>query len=98
MILVGHFQTALYVFCAVALFAAFEFRRPRIAMLGIIVVGGVLTAAIQLLPGAELVRDSIRANLDTSSDRVGTLMPGALATLVSPTTWARPKAHPPTQV
>jgi len=56
-------------------FARSPKRRTRIAIVvAIIVAAGGLTSAIRLLPGAELLRQSIRANLDTSSHRDGSLM------------------------
>ena len=74
MLLAGHFQTALYSFTAVGLFAvARVIERPKLAGRVAAIVGGtaliaVLLSMIQTLPGLELTRESIRALADYSKN------------------------------
>src|SRR5579883_1049368 len=62
MFLAGHFQTALYVFFAMVLYAV-AFRRwvPAAKALGIAAICTVALTAVQWLPGLTLVRESIRS-------------------------------------
>jgi len=96
MILAGHFQTALYSFLALGLFAAaraFEqpwFSQPlrsRARIFGIalaIPVIGTLISAIATAPGLELTAYSIRTALKAINRTEGELPLEALATLVYP--------------
>jgi Bacterial membrane protein YfhO len=89
-VLVGHFQTALYAFFALAIFLAADFAIARVSWhrgafaLLVAVVAGALLSAVMVLPGLELTGESIRAGADYSKDAGASLTPGALATLVSP--------------
>ncbi len=90
MILAGHFQTILYSFLALGLFAAAQVARnpPRWAgilskALAIPVIGTLLSAA-GTLPGIELAANSVRASLAAVSHAEGFLPPQSLATLVDP--------------
>ena len=90
MLLAGHFQTSLYALSAVAIAAgieAFQYpkRRPRLALclLGSVLIALGLTA-VQLLPSAELVEHSIRADFDASASSEGVLTWGSLSTLLLP--------------
>lgn len=89
-VLAGHFQTALYAFAALGLFAAAELlHRPkawrRVAgfVLLVVALAGVLSA-IQTLPGLELTAASIRAGADFGASREGILELRALLGLVWP--------------
>ena len=90
-VLVGHFQTALYAFFALAIFLAADFaidrgsslRGSAVALL-VAVVAGAALSAVMVLPGLELTGQSVRAGADYSKDAGASLVPGALATLVSP--------------
>jgi hypothetical protein len=88
--LVGHFQTALYAFFALAVFLAADFviargslRASALALL-VAVGAGAALSAVMVLPGLELTAESVRAGADYSKDAGASLVPGALATLVSP--------------
>ncbi len=90
LILAGHFQTSLYSFLALGLFAvarvAFEPRR-WLRILGIalaIPVIGTLISAIGTGPGLELTVNSIRSGLTATTRTEGVIPLAALATLVSP--------------
>ena len=89
-VLVGHFQTALYAFFALAVFLAADFviargslRASAVALL-VAVGAGAALSAVMVLPGLELTAESVRAGADYSKDAGASLVPGALATLVSP--------------
>jgi hypothetical protein len=90
MILAGYTQTAVYGFLGLGLYALADlWGRGRRWLRTAAIVGGMLAgalacAAIQILPGLELVGHSIRAasNYATSTD--GTLHASALMTLVAP--------------
>ena len=88
--LTGHFQTALYAFFALAIFLAADFvidRGSCVARAGRCWVAAVAAAAlpaVMVLPGLELTGESMRAGADYSRDAGAALVPGALATLVSP--------------
>ena len=90
MILAGHFQTILYSFAALALFAAARvIAKPRrwLPILGIalaIPVIGTLLSAIGTLPGLELVSQSIRASLAAVGRTEGIIPWRAFATLFYP--------------
>jgi hypothetical protein len=89
-VLTGHFQTALYAYFGLAIFLAADFAiaRPALrataAALGVAVVAGVALSAVMVLPGLELTVESVRAGADYSKEAGAALVPGALATLVSP--------------
>ncbi len=90
MLLAGYPQASLYGFAALALFAAAEviraparWKRAAVALAGITVLA-IGIGAIQLLPSSQFIAQSVRANLDFSKSTEGVLVPGALATLVSP--------------
>jgi hypothetical protein len=87
-ILVGHFQTALYDFAGATLFASVDFvrepnRRTRL-VLGL--TGAAVLAlglsAVASLPGLELAHQSVRARLDASTDTFGLFRPEGLLTLI----------------
>ena len=90
MLLAGHFQTSLYALSAVVISAgveAFQYPQKRsrlLVSLPIVVLIAVGLAALQLLPSAELVEHSIRADLDTAASSQGVLTWGALSTLLLP--------------
>jgi hypothetical protein len=84
-VLIGHFQTALYCFLALALFTLAQRSWKRWAsLLAIVALAAVLLGAIQILPGLELTGQSGRAGADYHADTNGVLKPGALATLMLP--------------
>jgi hypothetical protein len=90
MILAGHFQTILYGFLALALFAlARVIERPRRwapiagSALAIPLIG-VLLSAIATGPGLELAVNSIRASLSAVTRTEGMIPFPALATMVYP--------------
>lgn len=90
LILAGHFQTALYSFAALALFAVartIEDRRRAARAAAALALVAVLAAglsAVVALPGLELTRQSIRASANYAGSEDGTLRAGALTTLVFP--------------
>src|SRR5580658_8788302 len=90
LILAGHFQTSLYSFLALGLFAvalvAFEPRR-WLRILGIalaIPLIGTLISAIGTGPGLELTVNSIRSGLIATTRTEGLIPVAALSTLVAP--------------
>ena len=91
LVLIGHFQSALYSFAGVALFAAAmiilnegRWRQRGPAILAAMAVGAVLLPAIMVLPGLELTAESIRSHADYSQQADATLTPGTLETLFAP--------------
>src|SRR5262249_53604155 len=88
--LAGHFQNALYCFVALGLFAAAAIaERPRNWTRAVAAVAGITAlaaglAAIQVLPGLELTRLSIRDKADYSRTHERILHPGALARAALP--------------
>jgi hypothetical protein len=89
-ILAGHFQTALYCFLAVGLFAVArvisapsEWRRAAV-MSAALPLGGALLSAVGMLPGLELATNSIRTGVSAISRTEGFLNAGSLATLLYP--------------
>src|SRR5208283_5401999 len=90
MILAGHFQTILYSFLALALFAAARvMERPRrcsriFAHALAIPVIGTFLSAIATGPGLELAVNSVRASLSAVARTEGLIPFPALATLVYP--------------
>jgi hypothetical protein len=89
-LLAGHFQTALYAFAALGLFALAEIgRAPRrwrrlLAMSAGMLLLALLISSVMVLPGLELTKYSIRAGADFSRSGQGALEWRTLATLVSP--------------
>lgn len=90
MVLVGHFQTALYAFFALAVFLAADFAIARISLrttavaLLVAACAAAALSAVMVLPGLELTAESIRAGADYSKNAGASLVPGALLTMVSP--------------
>ena len=90
MILGGHFQTILYGFLALALFAAaVVLREPRrwarvAAIAAAMPILGTLLSAVSTAPGLELTLHSIRTSLTAISRTEGFLPLKALATLIYP--------------
>ncbi len=86
MVLVGHFQTALYSFFALALFVIAR-RAPwkkTVSVLIVTTLAAILLAAIQILPGLELTAQSDRAVANFHGATNAALKPAALATLLIP--------------
>lgn len=86
MILAGHFQTALYSFAALGLFALAQPRRlPRAAaVLAGMGALAVALSAVQTLPGWELTQLSIRSGADYGATQDRVLTPGSLVRVVLP--------------
>ncbi len=90
LVLVGHFQTALYSFFALALYLAADFAvlrhslRQTLLALVCAAAGAVSFSAVMVFPGLELTAQSIRSGADYSRSAGAALVPGALATLVDP--------------
>jgi hypothetical protein len=88
----GHFQTALYAFTAAGAWIlltgltgrTWSTTRRRAVGLLVAAFGGALLSAVMILPGLELVSQSLRTRLDTPSVDVGYFQPEALLTLVQP--------------
>jgi hypothetical protein len=90
MILAGHFQTILYGFSALALFAAAHLLSPPrrwakvlVSALAIPVIGTLLSA-VATGPGLELAVHSVRATYSALSIAEGFITPSDLVTLVFP--------------
>jgi hypothetical protein len=86
MVLIGHFQTALYSFFALALFVIAR-RAPWKKTAGVLIaatLAAVLLGAIQILPGLELTAQSDRAAANFHGATNAALKPAALATLMVP--------------
>jgi hypothetical protein len=90
LILAGHFQTILYSFVALGLFAfarvVLEPRRwPRILGMALAIpLIGTLLSAIGTGPGLELTVNSVRSGLTATTRTEGLLRVPALSTLVAP--------------
>jgi hypothetical protein len=90
MILAGHFQTILYSFLSLGLFAvALAVRQPRrgLPVLGMalaIPMLGTLISALGTAPGLELAMNSVRASLAAIDHTEGFIPFSALATLFVP--------------
>jgi Bacterial membrane protein YfhO len=88
----GHFQTALYAFSFSALWAALDAvwrrsgkRAARLtAALGAVGGWGVLLSSVMIVPGLELVRQSLRTQLDAAQVGLGYFQVESLFTLVQP--------------
>ena len=89
-ILAGYFQTAMYAFLALGLYALADlYRAPRRWFRIVSIVAGMLAmaivvAAIQIVPTLELVQTTFRAKSDYSRTTEGVLELRALPTLVAP--------------
>ena len=85
----GSFQIALYTVCFAAVWALAQarslatLRRLTVTLLTV-AVGGALLSAVVILPAAELVGQSIRADFNPASVNIGYFRPDALLTLVWP--------------
>jgi hypothetical protein len=90
MILAGYFQTSMYAFLALGLYALADlYRAPRRWFRIVSIVAGMLAmaivvAAIQIVPTLELVQTTFRAKSDYSRTTEGVLELRALPTLVAP--------------
>jgi hypothetical protein len=90
MILAGYTQTAVYGFLGLGLYALADLwghgRRwlRAAAIVGGMLAGALACAAIQILPGLELVSHSIRAASNYATSTEGTLHARALMTLLAP--------------
>ena len=88
----GHFQVALYAATGVAVWALLEAAVVRSAQrawrvgvgLAALAGWGACLAAVMILPGLELVGQSVRRQLDVRDVDLGYFHPGALLTLVQP--------------
>ncbi len=89
-IVAGHFQTTLYTFLALGLFAiALCVSAPAdsvrmLSMAVLIPAGGTLVSAIHTLPGLELARQSVRATFSALSRTEGFIHLDSLMTMVYP--------------
>lgn len=86
MALIGHFQTALYSFFALALFLIAR-RAPWKRTVSVLVAAtavAFLLGAVQILPGLELTAQSDRAAANFHGATNAALKPAALATLAMP--------------
>jgi hypothetical protein len=90
MLLAGYFQTALYGFLALGLFALYNLWSNRqrwlrsVLIVTGIIAGAAAVGAIQVLPGLELTAHSIRAIADYSASTEATLHLRPLLTLFAP--------------
>jgi Bacterial membrane protein YfhO len=85
-LLIGHFQSALYSFFAMALFIVAK-RAPwkrTVSVLAVATLAAMLLGAIQILPGLELTAQSDRAAANFHGATNAALKPAALATLMMP--------------
>jgi hypothetical protein len=84
--LIGHFQTALYSFFALALLviARRSSGKRAVSLLAFVTVATVLLSAIQTLPGLELTAQTDRATANYQGVTNAVLTPGSLATLILP--------------
>jgi hypothetical protein len=89
-ILAGYAQTAVFGFLGLGLYALADLGRDRrrwlrtAAIVGGMLAGALACAAIQILPGLELVSHSIRAASGYATSTEGILHAPALMTLVAP--------------
>jgi Bacterial membrane protein YfhO len=90
--LAGHFQTALYAFTGAAVWAAVEaavqrsMARARRYAAGVAAAGiwGGLISAVMVLPGLELVSQSVRTRVNAFTSDIGYFHVDSLRTLVQP--------------
>jgi len=103
-VLAGHFQTALYCFAALALFALAQrwsgrFRLPTsqwrrcLALVVPISLAGACLSAVATLPGLELAFHSTRTTVSALSHGEGFLTAGSLATLLYPNYYGAISGH-----
>jgi hypothetical protein len=98
-VLAGHFQSALYCFFALALFAVArvvetpERWRPIASRALALPVLGTLLSAVAVLPGLELAAHSIRTAQHAIADNYGMLQLPALLTLVLPDYYGAASGH-----
>ena len=85
MLLAGHFQTAIYGFLALGVYAVADLVAERrdwrqvAAVLAGMTAGALALGAVQILPGLELTAESTRAGVSYSDATEGVLHPAALA-------------------
>ncbi len=92
----GHFQTVLYGFAALGLVVLW--RRERLRQFVLLVAASGALSAIQVLPSAELVQQSLRARYHAVEQPGGAIAMRSLATLVYPNavgTFHKPYPGPP---
>jgi hypothetical protein len=98
-VLAGHFQTALYSFLALALLLTADFAlrrdswRRTLLVLASTAAAAFALSAVMVLPGLELTGQSERALANYTHTDEGSLVPGALATLVSPDHYGAPEVE-----
>ena len=98
-VLAGHFQSALYCFLALTLFAAARVtetpaRWVRITLTALTLpVIGTLLSAIAVLPGLDLATHSIRTGQHAVGDNYGAVPLGALLTLLVPDFYGAASGH-----
>ena len=96
-VLPGHFQTALYAFFGLGLLVAADYVlrrdswRRSLLVLALAAVAAATLPAVMVLPGLELTAQSERAGADYSHNPEGTLVPGALATLIGADHYGAPE-------
>jgi len=89
-VVAGHFQTTLYSFLALGLFAIARWisgppqKLWQRSVVLLIPVGGVFLSAIHTLPGLELARQSMRATFSAITRTEGFIHPRSLLTLIYP--------------
>lgn len=94
MILAGYAQTAMYGFLGLGMYALADMWTNRaagsrrllrsFAIVAAMTAGALALAAVQILPGLELVAHSIRAGMNFSKNADSVLQPRALLTLIHP--------------
>ena len=91
LVLIGHFQSALYSLTALALFVAVMmildeagWRKRGLWLLAATLAGACIISAIQVLPGLELAANSVRARADFGNQTNASLTLGSLVTLLAP--------------
>jgi len=84
LMLAGHFQTALYSFFGLFLFAVSLRRLKAMAILAGVMAAAIMLSCIAWLPALELASQSIRSTAEFHSQTNSPLVPGALLTLFFP--------------
>ncbi|MCW5981740.1 MAG: YfhO family protein [Bryobacteraceae bacterium] len=88
--LTGHFQTVMYVFAGLGLAALGLFAGSgrlllrASAVVAAVMAGSALLGAIQIMPSAELLGQSLRTRLTAGDWTLGIVQAGSLATFVHP--------------
>jgi len=96
LILIGHFQTALYSFFALAIWLAADLVLARVSLkrtglaAAVAIAGGAVLSAVMVLPGLELTANSVRAGANFHENAAAALVPGALITLFNPNHYGAP--------